>query len=110
MVVAPCLRVKLALVMVSGFISSLNVAATISLMETLVAPLAGIVKLTVGAVVSHGMPRPSVVRTTLLPVRSVRVNRWIASTSFDPMGSAVKFSRPTRSEVFVWTAVPLIAS
>ena len=54
--VAPCLRVNVAVLMVSGLIASLNVAASALLSDTLVAPLPGTVELTVGGVVFGAEP------------------------------------------------------
>jgi len=54
--VAPCVKVKVAAVIVAGSIASLKVAAMFPLTTTLVAVLAGSVELTVGAVVSAVVP------------------------------------------------------
>jgi hypothetical protein len=52
MVVPPSFSVNVAVVIVDGFIASLNVARILAVTTTLVAPLAGLVLTTVGLTVS----------------------------------------------------------
>ena len=68
------MTVKSAVVMVSGSIDSLNVAATVLLSATLVWRSAGLVEVTVGAVVSAVAPVVKVQTKLLasgLPARSL---------------------------------------
>ncbi len=54
--VVPCINIKVAVVTVKGSIVSLKTAATALLTAIEVAPLTGMVELTVGAVVSGAAP------------------------------------------------------
>jgi hypothetical protein len=56
MAVVPCIKVKVVAVIVAGSIPSLKVAVTLLLRATPVARSAGLVELTVGAVVSVDVP------------------------------------------------------
>ena len=49
--VVPCRRITVAVLIVSGFIASLKFATRFEVVVTRVAPLAGVVEVTVGAVV-----------------------------------------------------------
>ena len=72
--VAPCRKVKVAVVTVRGSSASLKVAATLLLMATPMAALAGFVEVTVGAVVSAVAPVVKLHTKSLasaLPARSV---------------------------------------
>src|ERR1041385_7740989 len=63
--VVPCFRVKLVVLIVEGSIVSLKVAAIFLLIATPVAAFAGSVELTVGRVVSAGIPNPTVLASNV---------------------------------------------
>ena len=97
--VAPWFKVKVTFVIVSGSITSLKVAAAFLLRATPVAPFAGSVKVTVGAVVSAAAPVVKVHTKLLanaLPARSlapvviVAVKRVLAARLADGEKVAVK--------------------
>ncbi len=54
--VAPCCKVIVKVVIVNGFIASLNVAVIFPFTDTPVAPLAGTVEITTGGVTSAVVP------------------------------------------------------
>ncbi len=66
--------VKEEVVMLEGFIASLNVATTLEEAETPVAPEAGVVDTTVGGVVSEGVP-------ATVNVHVLAVTKWLPATS-----------------------------
>ena len=56
MTAAPCFKLKVAVLIVSGSIASLKTAAILPLIATFVVVFAGMVELTVGGVVSGVTP------------------------------------------------------
>ena len=69
--VAPCCRVKVVVLIVEGSISSLKPTAIFVSIGTPVAAFLGIVGLTVGGIVSAGIPNPTILESKVTaPVRA----------------------------------------